>query len=569
MSVDFIKKRYNETHIATAQRQQKQLSYFTQSEVQTEVTQAYLEQWVNRNFAGNDFFLTWMKTVLKTQNFLSFFKQMRNPIASSELINDDIIPQLKRVFHAEDSYFRYIVGNKPVEAPEFLHHDKFTEKLFNAILFNHNDIIVTDLSEVNKPYRDFVSINDVVSIESDCGDIKRIAYHAELKADPKNIPGFLYIDDNAYIFYNAKFEQLSNVPHDLGECPADYISSEAMGKSDVVRKSIFSYKRPALEEFVILRTIQKMTDLNGAIPVTTKMKTLDVSKNVDKNGESTAEPMSANSIGSQQAGIYADVNKSRSPNQPGTVIEVPTIKDDQGRINLDVIKNYLVFHYMPVEALGQLDERIQATRSRIISSLLGDYNEQNESAKNEMQVGKSYINKQDKLRWMALELTRIKKISDFKALALAYGRDRVETDQFFGSDFFLETASDLMKDFQIAPNSIIRRNLLTRLAQNTNKFNTEKAEREVILYKLIPFESDTDFKAAIEMQIVSDELKVYQIRFNHWISMFEASYGDLLLFYKDLGDSKDSEKLIYINNLIIDLIVANTEFPKKEEVVKQ
>src|SRR5690349_18598579 len=110
--IDFIKKRTGGAEIVKAQKQQRDLSYFTESDIQGDVTREYLEQWAQRNYSGTDYFLSWLKTILKTDNFMSVFKQVRKPLASAKLVNDEIKPQLKRVFHAEDSYFRYFVSGK-------------------------------------------------------------------------------------------------------------------------------------------------------------------------------------------------------------------------------------------------------------------------------------------------------------------------------------------------------------------------------------------------------------------------------------------------------------------------
>ena len=74
------------------------------------------------------------------------------------------------------------------------------------------------------------------------------------------------------------------------------------------------------------------------------------------------------------------------------------------------------------------------------------------------------------------------------------------------------------------------------------------------MYDLIPYVSDKDFEAAQTMQIVSDTNKEYQVRFNYWIGQFEALYGDIVTFFKELGDQSTAEKLKQINDLILILI---------------
>jgi hypothetical protein len=268
--------------------------------------------------------------------------------------------------------------------------------------------------------------------------------------------------------------------------------------------------------------------------------------------------MASSGIGSQQADTGNVVNGSDSQLQAGTIIAVPTNKDNNGKIDSEIVKNYFQFHYIPREALDYINERIKEIQTGIIISTLGDYQEQNTSAKNELQVSKSYANKEDKLRWISNELSRIKKKSDYKTLALKYGKDRVHVDIFFGSDFFLETDQDLYDLLSKVSNPIERRNILIRLGQTKNKFNPKKAERQTLLYKIIPYATDKDFDTALNKGTIDPIVFELQTRFDYWITMFEASYGEIQIFWESLGDIKESEKLILINNLIKQIIKNET-----------
>ncbi len=149
-----------------ATEQEKQLSYFLDSQLQdTRLSQEYLDQWTNRQYQTNDYFLNWVNLIFKTENFLSFFKYLRYPLASTKLIKNKIEPQLRRVFNAEDADFKYDVSG--VEDADFigdLQIKKFNKDIFEKLLYSHNSILVEDLEpiEANKPFRFFVDIKDVV-----------------------------------------------------------------------------------------------------------------------------------------------------------------------------------------------------------------------------------------------------------------------------------------------------------------------------------------------------------------------------------------------------------------------
>ena len=84
-------------------------------------------------------------------------------------------------------------------------------------------------------------------------------------------------------------------------------------------------------------------------------------------------------------------------------------------------------------------------------------------------------------------------------------------------------------------------------------------EREVILNHLLPYCSDKDFETA-NAKGMDTILFEYQTRFNYWIGLFEAQYGDILVFWNAL-EMTESEKLIIINGLIVDIIKGVTAKP--------
>ena len=104
---------------------------------------------------------------------------------------------------------------------------------------------------------------------------------------------------------------------------------------------------------------------------------------------------------------------------------------------------------------------------------------------------------------------------------------------------------------------------MIKVAQNRGKFNKERGNREVILYKLMPFSSDADFNKALERNLVGEQTAVLQLRFDHWVSLFESQFGDILVFWNTLGDIEESQKLVIVNNLLTQIISKNHEQPKE------
>lgn len=566
MAVDFIKKRIGSADLNVARQQQRDINYFVQSDTQHDVTEEYIEAWAERNYRGNDVFLNWIKTLLRTDNFLTYFKYHRKPLPSAKIINDKIKPQLSRVFFAEDAHFKYIINGDETEKPEELDCDHFKQTLFDALLFRFNDIIIEDLKGVNDPFREIISIDKVVAIDSHDSTINKIAFRgkatiADELGNMKTVKGFVYMDSFVFAFYDEEYNLLIENEHDLNRCPADYISSEPLTtECDVVRKSIFSYVKNDFEEYCFLKTLQRMTEPNGAIPVITMIKSKKkTNDSVGKAMSSDKEPMTAREITGQHSEEFAKtVSASKSAVQTGSIIEVPALKLDSGALDMDAVKNYINFFHHPVDAMEYLKNRIAEIEHEIEISLIGELADQTGERKNEKQVSAGFVSAQDKLRFFSMQMSRINQLSDWKFLALKYGPENVMVETFYGSDFFLESQGELYDLFEKSPNPIERKNILIRLTKNKGRFNTERTQREVLLYHLLPFASDKDFQTALDQQIVDFPTKQLQTRFNYWINMFESEFGDIVVFWNNLEISK-SEKLILINNLLLTIINRATQ----------
>lgn len=576
MSKEFIEGKHNGRALDIAKRQQRQLSYLTTSQVQEDTRIDYFEKFADKKYFTNDIFLNWVKQVLKTKNFLSFAKYYRNPNASSKLVNNRIKETLSRVFFSEDSYFNYIINGEPIAHPKEL-EDKFEERLFDALIFNHNDIIVHDLYDTNKPYREFVGIDKVVSIEVKHNTILRLAYTACIDINGEKEYGYAYLDGEKYEFYSKDYDLLKSEPHDYGMCPATFVVEKSFypegddhDPNGIVKKSIFSHVRDDMEFYNFLKVLQKITDTNSTFPITVRPKVKELTEDGFDTKDVENAPMGITQIGSQ-ASIASRAeagNNGGGITQAGTEITVPPVEKNDGSIDMELAKNFITFYHAPVDILKFIKERIQDLEDSILISTVGNYSDGNNVSLTEMQVSKNFVSMDDKLRSVSSSLSFSRQNSDLMMLSLAYGRENVKCDVFYGSDFFLETPEKLYDMFQKSPNIIERRNILTRLSQRRNMFNKQKQKREVILYKLLPYSSDIDFNIAVEGGYVDYKTFQLQSRFNYWISHFESLYGRIELFWDSINAS-DSEKITEINSLILNLIPDGKEVNSKIESVQR
>ena len=65
----------------------------------------------------------------------------------------------------------------------------------------------------------------------------------------------------------------------------------------------------------------------------------------------------------------------------------------------------------------------------------------------------------------------------------------------------------------------------------------------------MPYVSDKDFDIAIAQQAVGAETFQYQTRFNYWVQLFEAQFGDIVVFFNAIESETNAVKFTIINNL--------------------
>jgi hypothetical protein len=560
MSREFIKAGYNSSQIAKAQRQQRYIRSLVVSEVQRDVTENYLEKICKPSYKHTDPLMMWVATIFKNENFQSFFKYTRYPLVSSVLAKEEIEKSLARVFYADDSFKKYIVRGEEIKSPDCMCEDEWAKELFEATLYNYNDLIIHDLEAVNLPYREFLSIEDVVSIKVEGDKIKKVAYRAQmvLPEEEEATDGVIYLDDELMAFYpNDESKPELVLTHDIETCPAVWVSAKAFNEEEpIVRESLFSRVRPLMEKFVFLDTLQIMAETNGAFPVVVKLDTSDETDEVEEN-------QTQDGTGGAMAARPPKGHKEKSPSsimQAGSVHEVAIPQGPDGSFDTSLITNFANFLRSPVENLEYINAKISSTKAAIVSMVVGDYKEANkgesEAAMNEMQVSKSYISKQDRLRSLSECMSRTKVWSDTIMLRFMFGTD-VSTESSFGTDFFIETADDLFKSFKMAPNPIERGHILQRLLRVRSNNRPNKYYRDKVMYALLPFQRTEDFNQAAMAGLVPINEQILQLQFQYILTIFESQYGDVVEFYKTMDEGEqttEAEIFTVIKSLINQII---------------
>jgi len=555
--------------IKTAIAYEQNLAYFIQTHLNSDI---YInsDNSIENIWNGSNPFINWVKGWMRKDNFVSYLKFLRHPLPTASLVQDDIIPELKKVFDSTNPFFDYSFTSNAskLSSAEFLekYEGYYKNEIFSKLIYNHNSIVITDYKEKKKPYRYNINIASVIAMEpTGDGKIKRIAFKGVNEYGEERYYYYTHEFYSVYIKKNNTEEEYTEEttnPHDLGECPADFISQDPLNSdSFVVRKSIFSNFLEKFENYVNYYTLQKMCLPHGAIPVITHYK------NKEKACESSFADGTkcVNGYVSGSNGVLNNKDKllpcpicnTKTVIQAGTVIKMNIPKfGDNGERPFDLNANFVKFHYIPVDILNWWNEFVNEKYSEIKFQLVGKgVEDSNGQAKNKDQIARGNQTLENTLIELSSKLSKLQTSLDSKSLRIVYGKSFKSAYIDRGTDFYLETEFELRDSLNKAIDPIDKENIISRINYSIHKNNPTALERSNLLYKLLPYSTLTDAEF-IGMLGVNPEQKELRLNFNYYIDTFEAEYGDLNNFFNEyFGENVGmSKKLNVARKLLINII---------------
>jgi hypothetical protein len=565
MIKEFIKSCKFKKEISEAVAYESKLSYFIQTHLDTEIfvntTEAVDELWDTKNP-----FINWVRSWMRKDNFRSYMKFLRHPLPTAGMIQDDIVPELKKVFDATNARYDYSFSsnaNKPACDKLIAKYGSFYKDLiFDALINNHNSIVVTDFKNKRDPYRFLINISNVKAIEpTKSGTIKKIVFEGVNEAGEER---YYFYTDEFYAVYTEKDEvytEESKNPHDLGECPADFISVEPINTEKfVVRKSIFSNYIEKFENYVNYYTMFKMFIPSGMIPVITHYK--QNNKPCEKTFENGTRCIGGflsglnGVLGNKDSLVPCPVCNAKTIIQAGTVIGLPVPKiGDNGERPFDMNANFVKFHYAPPEILTWAKDFINEKYDEIKYQLVGKGTEaSNGQAKNTDQIARGNQTLENTLIELSSKLSKLQTSLDSKLLKIAFGKSFKSAYIDRGTDFYLETEFELRDSLAKAIDPIDKENLMSRINYSIYKNNPSALERSGLLYKLLPYSTLTDDQF-ISMT-VDPKMKELRLNYKYYIDAFEAEYGELNVFFNDyFGENVTmSNKLTVARQLLLDKV---------------
>lgn len=561
--------------IAEAVTQEDRIGFFVQTQLQNTLY-VQSETSINRLWNENNTFIGWIKSVMRKDNFVAYMKYFRHPLPTTTLIQDDILPELSKVLDAQNQYFSYNFSSiaRETEANKFL-KDKYAtyykDVIFDALINNHNSVVITDYNTPADPYRILINIRNIMAIEPDTdGNIKKIVFKG---VDIKGNKRYFYYTDEFYSVYKeippeersqtGKYQLVKKKAHKLKACPADFISQKPLNsKLFVVRKSIFSNFIEKLENYVNYYLLQKMFVPHGALPVITYYKqNKGKCKASWEDGTFCSGGWLATSkglLGNRDEKVPCPVCNENTIITAGSVIKLPIPKFDDrtGSKPFDLNANFVKFHHAPVALQKWFDEFVEKKREEIRTELVGKALEkENSQAKNVEQIKAGNRILENTLLYFSNQLSSLRKILDAKLLTIKFKDAYQGSIITFGTEFYLETESELRMMLNSASDPITKDNIKTRINFAVYKNNPDLLARNDILNKLLPYSTTKDSEMSALVDRIDPVEFELRMNFTWYIDSFEAEYADLVIFINDTfsKEAKMSAKLNIIRTILYNM----------------
>lgn len=518
----------------------------------------------NTNIANaSSNFLAWVKGLLPPDKYSVFLQLFKYPLYTSSVV-ESIYFELGRVFESRNysSTYQFVSSTVADDWDYYKLHNLNSpviwrtegwDKMKTAI----NSILIVDLpakqiTEKPEPYFYWLDISNVIdySLKPDGVSFEWIIFK-----QPKNI--IAVFDDvsirtfQANESYSKVESMLTEAFHDLGYCPARFYWSEALNskENDLKRNPIV--KELSNLDWLLFFTISKRhLDLYAPYPIYSAFETSCEFVNEEtqaycdhgflRNADGTYSVLRDGSVEA------CPICKDKHLAGPGSLLEIPLPDRDTGDM-----RNPVQITTIDDKALkynvDECDRLESLIRMRIVG-VGGDISEK--EAMNVSQVIANFENKISVLNKLKVNFENAQRFVEETVCRLRYGSDFLDMSINYGTEFYIYSAEELYKKYDLAKNSGAA-NAELDLLQNQileveYKNNPMLLQRLLVLKHIEPFRhySTEEVLKFAESNLIDRETLLLKLNFNAYIDRFERENINVIEFGANiLFDTK-------INNIL-------------------
>lgn len=564
--------------IQAAREEQKYFQFLIETELTNKKIGKYADKLTGACFPEDNPLMDWLKSMFNIKNYRQLSKWIRHPLPTVKVVQNDILPELEKVFESQNPNFDYDFTTPNIKSDALEYYAKikgdefYRKEFFHEYIYRYNSIQVTDLRDTNEPYWFFVDINSLEAIDFTVDDKIKLIHFKEKRKIEHNGRKYKEIDYlydetsyRAYVLEDDKYIEILNNPHVLGRCPAFFIADRKNSNQRVPRKNIISNFQHDLERLIVFSSVFDRLKLFGGVPVAShwNMKTKPCGKKWG-NYECKDGHVFDNSLGAYSVignVIQTCSCRESSAIEAGSVASLTVTQDQLNSPNakfVDLNANFLKWHFIPEAILKWWNDFVQEFPfNEIISSLTGIPDSDNGTPKNQDQIRSMRDRLRNTLVSLSSDLSMRRTTGDTMLFVLRYGHSKVvNIHADYGTDFYLETEEEIRKMLNESQNQLQRQNFSDRLNMMMFKNNKREMIRQKALRMLMPYVDtvDADFYNLTNVSVQDMELRT---NFNKYISDFEGRFGKLDTVILSMGDISFTQSVQTIYNQLINKIIIN------------
>lgn len=523
-------------------------------------------------------FLDWVRRILKSDDNYNRFRDLyRPPIATNELV-ESIFSQFEKVFESENKYEKFNFTDPDLN-PDAENYRKrigdfhfWETQGFEHMKDSIDDILIVDLprpgeyneemadSEDNlpRPYYYFLDIEAVIDIENtrvkaiDYDGNETYFFKTEYIAFREDENTICFFDDQFYRTFksvNGEIVFVSEVPHDLGYCPArSFWTTPLNNRSNILKRSPITNSVSVLDWLLFYSYAGQYLKLYAPFPIYAVYKGICTYKDpINKTRCVDGFLMS-----DDWKGQYPEKSNPRCPKctnkmktGPGNILE---LRAPQENTDPDLLKNPVVVIPAEEVSVNIVNEEIKCLKDEIFKNCVGGgLEEENKQAKNEDQISASFESKTNVLLKIKKNFEVIHSFALDTVFRLRYGQQYISGVVDYGDVFFQKDEAEAMDEYVKAKAQqlpafelSIRRD---KINETRYRNNPDMIQRLEILKNLDPFPDDDIVSISVTLEQMPEIIDPIDLciktHFNRFIARFEREQASLLLFGASLPfDSK-------------------------------
>lgn len=520
---------------------------------------------------GSELFLSWVKSVLRSDENYSRFKSLyRHPLSTGTL-SKEIFDEFEKVFDAQNAHENFEFTDPLLENDMQGYRQKIGDfqfwptQGFSTFKNDIDNVMVIDLPKLARdangntiqalsnrpePYYFILDIDNMIDIDNtkvmgvETLTDKSFVYFRTEYLIFKGDDGLVYVFDDDY--FRAFEQKDGNEPrliveerHNLGFCPARSFWTDPLNsRTNIQKQNVITKAISEFDWLLFFSIAGKYLELYAPFPIYAVYKGRcdykEEGGSKRKCVDGYLESDGSRAIGSSRTACPKCSNKIKVG--PGNIME---IKPPSGDDTPDLMANPMKVIPAEVESLDFVNKKIAAIKAEIFSACVGRSKEaDSQAAKNEDQIAAGFESAQSALLNVKRNFEVIKQFTLDTIARLRYGTQYLGCSINLGDEFFKATEGQEMASYDAAKKAglpeydlAVRREGIDN-AKYAN--NPKTRERIKIMQALMPFPDQTPKELAEirkEMpEAVPIKKYILKLNFSEYINKFEREQANLTLF---------------------------------------